>query len=211
LKDIQKYDIALAKKLYEESGVKVTNLTLQVRNEGNESFNVIRRSIAQVFADEIKKQLGIAVEVRFVAQKAFMDDLNSKPTKIDFGMISYGMDYLDQSNMLSVFKSNGRHNWNNAKFEEFLRTAGPLTDVPKRDDLYRQAEKLLVEEAPAIWTHHETQVNLWRPYLAGKSFLPGKVNTAKGIAWPGFSAMSLIAQELYITKDVAALRPTAPK
>lgn len=211
LKDIQKYDIAMAKKLYEESGIKVASIKLQVRNEGNDSFNVIRRSIAQVFADEIKKQLGIATEVQIVEQKAFMDDLNAKPTKIDFGMISYGMDYLDQSNMLSVFKSNGRHNWNNAKYEEFLRTAGPLADKAKRDDLYRQAEKLLVEEAPAIWTHHETQVNLWRPYLAGKSFDPGKVNTAKGIAWPGFAALSLIAQDLYITDEVTKLRPTPPK
>lgn len=211
LKDIQKYDTALAKQLYDASGVKVSNLTLQVRNEGNESFNVIRRAIAQVFADEIKKQLGIAVEVKFVEQKAFMDDLNAKPTKMEFGMISYGMDYLDQSNMLGVFKGKGRHNWNNATYDELLRTAGPLTDVAKRDDLYRQAEKLLVEEAPAIWTHHETQVNLWRPYLAGASFAPGKVNTARGIAWPGFAAFSLIPQDLYVTKAVTAIRPTAPK
>jgi ABC-type transport system substrate-binding protein len=211
LKDIQKYDPALAKQLYDASGVKVTSLTLQVRDEGNQSFNVIRHSIAQVFADEIKKQLGIAVEVKFVEQKAFMDDLNAKPTKVDFGMISYGMDYLDQSNMLGVFIGGGRHNWNNATYDNLLRMAAPLTDKAKRDDLYRQAEKLLVEEAPAIWTHHQTQVNLWRPYLAGKSFAPGKVNTARGIAWPGFAAFSLIPQDLYVTKDAVTLRPTAPK
>ena len=47
------------------------------------------------------------------------------------------------------------------------RERGRRTSRRSRGRWWRQADKLLVEEAPAIWTHHETQVNLWRPYLAG--------------------------------------------
>ena len=174
-------------------------------------FNEIRKAVAQVYADEIKKVLGISVEVQIFNQKVFMDLLNSKPTKIDFGMISYGMDFLDQSNMLSVFKSKGRHNWNNEAYQKLLDEAGPMTDLAKRNNLYHQAEKLLVEEAPAIWSHHETNINLWRPYLAGESMEPGKINKARGVAFPGFSGLSTAPQTLYITQDVANYRPTPPK
>lgn len=211
LAPIQRYDPLLAKQLYAESGLKVDHLILQVRDESNASFNEIRKAVAQVYADEIKKVLGISVEVQIFNQKVFMDLLNSKPTKIDFGMISYGMDFLDQSNMLSVFKSKGRHNWNNEAYQKLLDEAGPMTDLAKRNDLYHQAEKLLVEEAPAIWSHHETNINLWRPYLAGESMEPGKINKARGVAFPGFSGLSTAPQTLYITQDVANYRQTPPK
>ena len=211
LAPIQKYDPELAKKLYAESGQKVDKLTLQVRNEGNQSYNEVRKAVAQVFGDEIKKVLGIPVEIKIVEQKVFMDALNAKPTQMDFGMISYGMDYLDQSNMLSVFKSNGRHNWNNANFQKLLDEAGPMTDTAKRNEMYRQAEKLLVEEAPAIWSHTQTDVALWRPYLTGDEFKGGKVNKSRGMSFPVNSSMGSTIQTVYVTKDVTALRPTPPK
>jgi peptide/nickel transport system substrate-binding protein/oligopeptide transport system substrate-binding protein len=211
LKPIQKYDTELAKKLYAESGLKVEKLTLQVRNEGNQSYNEVRKAVAQVFGDEIKKVLGIPVEIKIVEQKVFMDALNAKPTQIDFGMISYGMDYLDQSNMLSVFRSNGRHNWNNANFQKLLDEAGPLTDIAKRNEMYRQAEKLLVQEAPAIWSHVQTDVALWRPYLTGDEFKGGKVNKSRGMSFPVNSSMGTTIQSVYVTKDVTTLRPNPPK
>lgn len=211
LTNIQRHDPALAKQLYAESGIKVDQLILQVRDESNPSFNEIRKAIAQVYADQIRTVLGIPVEVQVLNQKTFMDLLNAKPTKITFGMISYGMDFLDQSNMLSVFKTNGRHNWNNATYQKLLNEAGPMTDIAKRNELYRQAEKLLVEEVPAVWSHHETNINLWRPYLAGESMEPGKINTARGVAFPGFSGLSTAPQTLYITQEVTQYRPKPPK
>lgn len=32
-----------------------------------------------------------------------MDSLNAKPTQLQFGAISYGMDYLDSTNMLGIW------------------------------------------------------------------------------------------------------------
>ncbi|MCW1968396.1 MAG: peptide ABC transporter substrate-binding protein, partial [Anaerolineae bacterium] len=211
LKPLQKYDPDMAKKLYAESGEKVDKLTLQVRNEGNQSYNEVRKAVAQVYADEIKKVLGIPVEIKIVEQKVFMDALNAKPTQVDFGMISYGMDYLDQSNMLSVFRSNGRHNWNNANYQKLLDEAGPLTDTAKRNEMYRQAEKLLVEEAPAVWSHVQTDVALWRQYLTGDEFKGGKVNKSRGMSFPVNSSMGSTIQSVYVTKDALTMRPTPPK
>jgi peptide/nickel transport system substrate-binding protein/oligopeptide transport system substrate-binding protein len=207
LKSIQNYDIEKAKALYAESGVKIDKLVLQVRGDGGET----RRAIAQVFADSIKENLGIDIEVQMVDRTVFMDDLNARPdTKIQFGFVSYGMDYMDQSNMLGVFRTGGRHNWNNEAYQKMLDEAGPMVDKAKRDALYRDAEKLLVEDVAGVFATWRTNVNLLKPYLKGKSLEAGAKNTVPGMSFPGFSNFALTPTDTYITKDVVQLRPNPP-
>jgi len=214
LKDIQKYDVELAKQLFAESGVQVDKLLLQVR--GDVFFGL---EIAQVYADSIKQNLGIEVEVKVVPQKDYMADLlkrtaDGKPdTTIDFGYISYGMDYLDPSNMLGVMKGSdlgGRHTWNNPQFQDLLAKAGPMTNLDERTKLYQDAEKLLVEECAFVWCLHRTPVNLWKPYIKGAPMEPGKINTNRGVAWPGVSTFNGAASEIYIGNNVLEYRKSIP-
>ncbi|MFN4294188.1 MAG: peptide ABC transporter substrate-binding protein [Thermoflexales bacterium] len=216
LKEIQRYDPELAKQLYAESGVKVDKLLLQMRGDLEGYFG---KEIAQVYADSIKQNLGIEVEVKSVPQKDYMADLlkrgpDGKPaTTIDFGYISYGMDYLDPSNMLTVLKGSdlgGRHTWNNKQYQELLAKAGPMTDIEERTKLYQQAEKLMVEECAFIWCIHRTPVNLWKPYIKGVPMEPGKVNTNRGVAWPNIGAMNGSASEIYIANNVLEYRKSIP-
>ncbi len=218
LKDIQRYDPELAKKLYEESGVKVERLLLQVRGDVADGF--FGSQIAQAYADSIKQNLGIEVEVKSSPMKDYMADLlrrgpDGKPdTTISFGYISYGMDYLDPSNMLTVMKGSdlgGRHTWNNKEYQDLLAKAGPMTDLEERTKLYQQAEKLMVEECAFIWCIHRTPVNLWKPYIKGAPMEPGKINTNRGIAWPGpTNAMNGAASEIYIGNNVLEYRKSIP-
>ena len=200
------YSPEKAKALFAESGVKVDKLKLEVRFNDGEP----RGTIGEFIAASIKEHLGIEVEVARQEQKVFMDKLNAKPTQVTFGQISYGMDYLDQSNMLSVFKTGGRHNWNNAEFQKLIDAAGPETDKAKRDDLYKQAQQLLVTDAPAVFIVFRTVPKMLKPYVSGKSLQPGKVNTAYGMSWPDFSSLAIHLQEMYINKDVTKFRPTPP-
>ncbi|MCS7055472.1 MAG: peptide ABC transporter substrate-binding protein [Thermoflexales bacterium] len=216
LKDIQRYDPELAKKLYAESGVKVDKLLLQMRGDLEGYFG---KEITQAYADSIKQNLGIEVEVKSVPIKDYMADLlkrtpDGKPdTTIDFGYISYGMDYLDPSNMLTVMKGSdlgGRHTWNNKEYQDLLAKAGPMTDIEERTKLYQQAEKLMVEECAFIFCIHRTPVNLWKPYIKGAPMEPGKVNLNRGVAWPGVSAMNGAASEIYIANNVLEFRKSIP-
>jgi len=125
--------------------------------------------------------------------------------------VSYGIDYLDQSNMLGVFKTDGRHNWNNAKYQKILDTAGPLADKAKRDQMYKDAEKILCDEVGAIFALQQFDVWVWKPYISGISFLPGKVNKSRAVGWPGFSGLSTGAIDTYVTNNVTKFRPTPPK
>ncbi|MEO6064079.1 MAG: hypothetical protein ABIQ99_19290, partial [Thermoflexales bacterium] len=107
--------------------------------------------------------------------------------------------------------SDGRHNWNNAAFMDLINKAGPEVDIAKRNQLYKDAEKLLVQDAGAIFAFQQFNVNLWRSYLAGETFKPGKVNVARGIGWPDFAAFDPGPIDTYVTKDVLKLRPNPPK
>ncbi len=206
LKSIQNYDPEKAKALFAESGVKVDKLLLEVRGNDGDT----RVTIGQYVAAAIKEHLGIETEVTKVEQKIFMDKLNAKPTQMTFGMISYGMDYLDQSNMLSVFRTGGRHNWNNAEFQKLLDEAGPEVDVAKRNDLYKKAEEILVEDCSAVFLAFRTVPKMMRPYMAGSSLKAGKLNTVPGMNWPDFGSLANHLQEMYVAKNVADFRKTPP-
>lgn len=209
LKSIQDYSIDKAKAAFTESGLDpaaIGKLTIQVRADAGET----RKAAAELYAASIKDNLGVEVDVQMVEQKVFMDDLNAKPTKVAFGFVSYGMDYLDQSNMLSVFKTGGRHNWNNAEYQKLLDEAGPMTDTAKRNETYAAAETLLVTEVPAVFAIFRTQPKLLKPYVSGASLQPGKSNTIYGLSWPGFSILAVHPWQVYINNTVTELRPEPP-
>lgn len=215
LKDIQKYDPELAKQLYAESGVTVDKLVIT-----NRDSDPVRMGICQAVADAIKQNLGIEVEVQGLAGKEFMDgllkkDADGKPaeTTVDFGRIDYGMDYLDPSNLLTVFKGSdlgGRHTWNDPKYQELLATAGPMTDIEARTKLYQEAEKLMVESAAFLWIVHRTELRLWKPYVKGEQMAPGQTNTNPGVAWPGVSTMNGASSSNYTGNNVLDYRTSLP-
>ncbi len=200
LRDIQSFDVEKAKKAYADSGVKIDKLTLTYRDDF-----ALYEAISAFYADSIKTNLGITVEIKKLPVKDYSAALLAKPSQILFGAISYGMDYLDPSNMLGVFvgnKKGGRHTWNDTAYQDLLAKAGPMTDIAARTALYQQAEKLMTESFAFVWMVTRTPLNLLKPYMKGEGTLPGKVNKNPGIAWPQLSAMTPYVSSTYIGNNV---------
>jgi peptide/nickel transport system substrate-binding protein/oligopeptide transport system substrate-binding protein len=130
-----------------------------------------------------------------------MDALTAKPTEILLGFVSYGMDFLDPYNMLSVWLSGGRHSWANEEFDRLVKEGASFTgESDERIALFQDAERILVEDVPGVFVYHETPVQLIKPWLKG----PFKESDANGIAalhWPGYTTMSTVPAELYIGAD----------
>ncbi|MEI7771526.1 MAG: peptide ABC transporter substrate-binding protein, partial [Chloroflexales bacterium] len=209
LKDIQSYDPAKAKALLAEAGFPggkgFPKLTLWLRQEP-----AIRVAVGQAIAATIKQELGIDVEVVNKDQKVYMAALNAKPTQIQFGMVSYGMDFLDPSNMLGVWLSGGRHNWNNTTFDKLVNDAAANLDTTARIAQFQEAEKLLVTEAPAVFIYHRTVGDLIKPWVKGAALEPNSAGSS-GLQWPGYGTNSDSISSLYITKDVLKVRTSPPK
>ena len=209
LKDIQNYDVAKAKQLLADAGYPdgkgFPKLTLWLRNEAP-----VRQAVAQAIAASIKQNLGIEVAVSNQENKTFTDAMNAKPTQIQFGMVSYGMDFLDPYNMLSVWLSGGRHNWNNAKFDDMVKKAASFTGDPaERIKMFQDAEKLLVTEAPGVFIYHRYQSDLYKPYVKGTE-LEADQNGVAGFHWPGYSSFSDLIGSMYISKDVSSANRKLP-
>jgi peptide/nickel transport system substrate-binding protein/oligopeptide transport system substrate-binding protein len=198
LKSIQAYDCDAAKKLLADAGFPdgkgFPDQELKLRGESDATA---QRFIAA--ASSISQCLNVKITVNNMEYKTYMDGLLARPTKIQFGAISYGMDYLDPANMLGVWVSTGRHSWRNAEFDKLVKEANGLVGDPaKRTKMYQDAEKLLVEDVGGIFLDHRIQGDLYQPYVAGDCFKPD----AQGLsAWHWGNDWCW--GSVYITKDVA--------
>lgn len=204
-KDTYSYDVEKAKQLLAEAGYPngegFPKLVMKLRAEGPTPV-----AVAQAYASALKENLGIEVEVSNMDFKAYMDELNAKPTQVQFTLISYGMDYLDPSNMLGVFLSGGRHPWSNAEYDRLVREASSFTGDPaERTRMFQEAEKILVEDAAFVFVYHQTPGDLIKPYLKGPALEPDN-NGVAAWHWPGFSTFSDLLSGVYITKDVVNYR-----
>lgn len=209
LKDIQSYDPEKAKALLAEAGFPngqgFPKVSLWLRNE-----NQTRQALAQAIAASIKQNLNIDVDVSNKEYKTFMDSLNAKPTQIQFGMVSYGFDFLDPSNMLGVFLSGGRHNWNNKEYDDLVKKAAAFSGDPAtRTKMFQDAEKILVSDVGGAFIYHRTVADLYKPYFKGTELEPDK-NGVAAWHWPGFANMSTLVSSVYVSKDVASAQRKLP-
>ena len=209
-KDTFPYDVEKAKELLTAAGYPdgegFPKLTLALRSEP-----ALPTAIAQSYAAAITEQLGIEVEVQNMERDTFMAGLTAKPTTIQIGLISYGMDYLDASNMLGVFHSGGRHTWNNPDFDALFDEAAAFTGDPaERTKMFQDAEKILVEDVGSVFVYHVTPGDLIKPYLTGPALEPDNAGFAAW-HWPYFSGFSDLLSGVYIKDNVSEYRPVAPE
>lgn len=128
-------------------------------------------TLAQIAKDE----LGVEIELR--AQERFGDFLtvlNSDSFNLyDFGWVA---DYPDPQNFLEVlFGSAGQYNFTNyadPRLDELIAQAKAERDPARRGELYRQAEKLLLDAFVVLPMSHSTDYSLVKPYVEGLVITP---------------------------------------
>jgi peptide/nickel transport system substrate-binding protein/oligopeptide transport system substrate-binding protein len=201
--DVNQYDPEAAKQLLADAGYPdgkgFPKLVLALRQDKE-----IIVATANAIAAMLKQNLGVEVEVQNQERKVFMDALNAHT--LPFYIVSYGYDYLDASNMLGIWTTGGRHAWSNAEFDRLFKEAAPMTGDPeKRSQLFKDAEKILVEDVPAMFIYHETPGWIYRPYLKGVEFEPDRTGVTTW-HWPGLEDIGMMALTSYIGKDVENYR-----
>jgi peptide/nickel transport system substrate-binding protein/oligopeptide transport system substrate-binding protein len=63
--------------------------------------------------------------------------------------------------------------------------------------MFKDVERILVEDVPGVFVYHGTPVQLIKPWLKGE-FLTADENGITAMHWPGYSTTSTVAQDLYI-------------
>ena len=201
--DVNQFDPAAAQQLLADAGYPggegFPKQELWLRQE-----NDLNKAVANAIASMLKDNLGIEVEVSDKDTKTFMDSLNAHETK--FYMVSYGFDYLDASNMLGVWLSTGRHAWKVDEFDQLVNTAASFVGDPaERSQMFKDAERILVEDVGGIFLIHRTPGSIYRPYIKGSELEPDKTGVATW-HWPGIEDISLLAFTMYVSTDVDQYR-----
>jgi len=183
LKSVQAFDPALAASLMEQAGYPggqgFPKLTLSTREADPALL-----SAAEAVAAMIKETLGVTVEVQDLEYSIYMESMykqkREKGGDFVFGIVPYEFDFVDGSNLLSVWGGcetegadmsamPGRHTWYNQDYNKLLCDAGVIFgDEEQRNELYAEAERMLLEDVALVPVYHGIFVAMVKPDIRGK-------------------------------------------
>jgi ABC-type transport system substrate-binding protein len=126
-------------------------------------------------ADMWQKNLGVTITVENLEPDYFFDSIYSGNHGQLFGG-GWCADYPDPENFAdALFHTGAQQNlggYSNPELDALLEGARVEQDVTKRMALYQQAEQLIVDEAPVLFTTHSLSYQLVKPYVKGYIFTP---------------------------------------
>jgi oligopeptide transport system substrate-binding protein len=122
-----------------------------------------------------QQNLGVTITVENIEYDYFYDQIFSG----NHGQLFSGgwcADYPDPENFADVlFHSGSEMNsggYSNPTLDALLEKARVERDVTTRMNMYQQAEQIIVDDAPVLFTTHSLSYELIKPYLKGYIFTP---------------------------------------
>jgi oligopeptide transport system substrate-binding protein len=110
------------------------------------------------------ENLGVRVEWTFVPWDTMMDRLyHTQPPHL--WLAAWVPDYVDPDNFLRVaqWKHSGR--WRNREYDELIEAARCVLEPETRLQMYRQADRIVVEEAPVVPLTYRRRDILAKPWV----------------------------------------------
>ncbi len=154
------------------------------------------RLVAEVIQGMLKEHLGIGITFRSADYPVFTNYMFN--WNINLGLVPFFGDYRDPKNMLDMIWRSGargrsRHDFDNNRFKALLDEADQETDPDRRTEIFRRAERILVEEAGAAFVFHPMTNTLFKPWL-------------RGLRTNRFGGKTVIFTDLYIGEDYPEAR-----
>ncbi|MBL8077417.1 MAG: peptide ABC transporter substrate-binding protein [Anaerolineales bacterium] len=126
-------------------------------------------------AEMWEQNLGVTITVENLEYDYFYDQIYSG----NHGQLFSGgwcADYPDPENFADVLFHSGSDmnngGYSNPQLDVLLEQARVERDVTKRMEMYHQAEQIIVDDAPVLFTTHSLSFELVKPYLKGYVFTP---------------------------------------
>lgn len=118
-----------------------------------------------------RTNLGVEVMVRQVDYALFLVDVSQRPNPYQMFSLGWIADYPDPQDFLEIlFHSKSLDNktgYTNPKVDQLLDQAATELDVAVRTELYRQAERLIIQDAVWLTTNHGKSYDLTKPWVRG--------------------------------------------
>src|SRR3954452_14213376 len=155
-----------AKALLQTAGIDPASVTLDFTFL-NLQFN---QTVAEYLQAAWQDGLGIKVTMSPIEDSTYSDWRASRETQ-PFGVYtgSWGSDFADASNWFNQnFTSTADHyrnHWKNDQFDQIAAQAAVDTNTEERNQLYSQAEAILINDAPIIPLLHGKAVRAVKPWV----------------------------------------------
>lgn len=126
------------------------------------------KAIIETIMEMWKKNLGITVKAPTTEWKVLLEKLQNK----DFLIARMGMngDYNDPMTFLDIWTSDSTQNntnWKNPKYDEAIKTAKASNDQKVRMSAMHEAERIFMEDMPAMPVYYNVTVLLENPKVRG--------------------------------------------
>lgn len=119
--------------------------------------------------NDLKQNLGIDVETRQVEWSQFLTERHNGTMPCFH--LRWAADYVDPQDFLSLMLRTGTEEnkvgYSNPAFDSLCDKADIEPDPAKRADLYKQAEKIAVEDAPWVTIYFLPDIELHKPHVQG--------------------------------------------
>ena len=127
---------------------------------------------AQIIAEELKR-VGIKAKIELMEWGTWLEEVYSKA---NYQTTVVGLSgKLDPNDILIRYKSDYRRNfirYNNSEYDEIITKATTETDENKRAALYKEAQRIISEDAASVWTLDPNLVVAARKELKGYTSYP---------------------------------------
>jgi oligopeptide transport system substrate-binding protein len=183
----QKFDVALARNLLAASGVTAKQLSA-VRFSYDQSSD-FSKATAAFIAGQLKTNLGAEITLEALDSATLGSRLDTGGFQMA-GPLGWSADFPDPSDWFGLFQTTSSNNfalYQNKQYDNFVRAASTDTQADRRDQEYKQAQKMLVNDVPAAFLAQSVNWYLVRPYVRG-------VTTSPLDEWPG----ALFSSQIYI-------------
>lgn len=139
------FDPEKAAQLLDEAGFKDRSKLGKIQLSFN--TNEDHQRVAENIQAQIKKNLGVEIEVKNEEWKTYLDSLKVNPTTLF--RLGWLADYPDPDNFLSLMTSYSENNhtrWKSTKYDSLIEKGATELEKARRRATYADAQKILLEE-----------------------------------------------------------------
>ncbi|MEP6753782.1 MAG: peptide ABC transporter substrate-binding protein [Candidatus Dormiibacterota bacterium] len=184
---VQRSDTAAARASLASSGASAKQLSgIKFSYDRSSDF---QKATAIFVKAQLKTNLGIDITLQGLDTNTFNSRLNSGNFQIA-GPRGWTADYPDPSDWYPVFLTTSFRNvglYQNFQYDNLVRAAASDSQPDRRDQEYRQAQAMLVSDAPVAFLAQTVSWSLVKPYVRG-------ITPTSTDEWPG----ALFPAQIYI-------------